>query len=72
MELTGKNKIYSDPVSMQKWEEYEFEFENGIAYSGVGLRQIPYPSIDEIIQIAKAEKEQSLKRKAIQRLSMID
>ncbi|MGV6860195.1 MAG: hypothetical protein ACWA41_00395 [Putridiphycobacter sp.] len=45
------DEIYIDPTTKQKWERYEFEFEDQINY-GVGIRTIPYPSIEETIEIA--------------------
>ena len=44
-------EIYIDPKTNQKWEKYDFEFEDQINY-GIGLRYFPYCSIEETIEIA--------------------
>lgn len=44
-------EIYLDSLTEEKWEKYDFEFEDQVSY-GIGLRRIPYPTIDETIEIA--------------------
>ena len=50
-ETKQSKEIYIDPRTKQKWEKYEFEFEDQTNY-GIGLRSFPYCSIEETIEIA--------------------
>ncbi len=44
-------EIYINPITNQKWEKYEFEFEDD-GSTGTGLRCFPYCSIKTTIHIA--------------------
>ena len=44
-------EIYVDPTTGEKWGKYEFELEDQINYA-IGLRLLPYPDTDKLIEIA--------------------
>jgi len=44
-------QIYIDSSSGDKWEKYEFEYEEQNS-PAIGLRKYPYPSIEAIVSIA--------------------
>ena len=43
--------LYLDPKTKEKWEGYDFEFEDQMN-AGYGIRKVPYPSMQETISIA--------------------